>query len=423
MTDETDAADAAIARETAQAAADKARSDAGKAEAEAEKQRIDNAQAKAANALSLAATRLELELKSRNDADAQADRLVTRLTAALPKLSALPVGAVSFSDGAVFRGSELAQLAMDSAAEQLADGFRSAFPAGAPFRALVTSDEDLIASVVAYRELTAAIALLLSSAKTVHDSATDALATDDSRRLIGIDTAVTIATVAASALTEVATLFAADASVQSKDASASATVTRTLAIRALLQFSQGGSTVLDDSARVLETPSDLLVALSSLTSTATTLATDRSELAAVIASLAKATSAEHRSQRTAANGALAAVTAVGDQITAFLASISGTAGGAASALARALTRESIARAAGGVTHVVVVPPADITTDQVVQRSRIRRTRATVSASARVTYLLLKLDDNSILAAGTATGTAVRRAKFRLATMEWGPLAR
>ncbi|MBM6402281.1 hypothetical protein [Phycicoccus sonneratiae] len=433
-----------------QAEADKTRADAEKVRADLEVQKAHAQIATDAAAADLRAKQLAND-KARADLDAaRTDKLIERLTGAVPDLSGLQKNAVTFGDGRALRQNEAVGLAVAAVAQQVASDVAGAVPhdGGAPVPVFVTAETSLVAAVAAYWQVAdeaADLGTRLAAAGA--DAAAllpEAPAGGDRLDTTSfVDPATTVAAVAGAVVTQVASLFEVDTAVTSNVSDVASLSVQTAVLHHLV--TTGHLRVRHHWTRVPDDGSPLRTSIRALVTGDVEAAETDALLGAAIGALGdpqavldrarkdakdpKLTDEERqRAQDVAAQAEqdVATLAALGNARTRLAAVVAkvrafadrvgtASAGAGPSALAAAYAIEPLGRAGTGA-WVLVVGPARAETHQVVVTRRLFSPRLHLSTGVEVDYVLLQGD--TVRRADHATASAAFSAKLKGNAPDW-----
>ncbi|CAL9453900.1 hypothetical protein SUDANB95_02484 [Actinosynnema sp. ALI-1.44] len=316
-------------------------------------------------------------------ADARAARIAAdraerdKWAALVPDLSKVQLGATTASGDQAVRGSALALRALDDAAAKVAEVVAALKPSGP---VLVTADVDLAGGEAAHRAVLGGVQRLTRTAdellKTIQPSMQEAVG------VLGVGALVAQAVPALMQLTS-SKRTVTTAAVPADDLASAACVLGKLMAKNVV--------VRHDDFR-MPTATRVEAALAALDDR-------RAEVAERIDRLGGAQEAER------------------DELKSFLASVD-TFLAAVTAVPAGATRSPWADAClhdalhdGSVDHVVLVKGAAGTTTQLVNDRPIGRDDVSLVADVSITYLVLRLADNRLVAAGAAAGTATMTGKI------------
>ncbi len=444
-----DAAKAFAEAEKTRAEADKQRADTDKvrADIEAEKRLAQNKLDVAAE--DLEGKRIANRLARDQASAAHTDKLIERLTGAVPDLGSVGKSTVSFREGAALRQGESVSLALGTVADEIAGAVAGVMKGRPGNEVFVVTDPGLVAALAAYRQLDGEATLLrqriddaIEEAKEATAAATAPIRTEtrEIAAVLGAEAGIVAAAVAGKAITQLASLFEIDV-----DASTSATdipaSTVHAAVIGRILATDGAPRVRHEWARVPSTASALLATIPRLTELdidATTVgarldaaAKELGDPAGDLATLRKdakenpgenpardqaITKAEQELQRlNRVQRAGTDLTALLEKARAFAERVTKAADdGGPGALARAVSVEPLATAEG--LHVLVLGGAKAETYQTVVKRRVFYPRVQVSTSVEVDYLLI--EGEHVVLAGHATSSAAYAGVIRGRGPRW-----
>ncbi|WP_158296523.1 hypothetical protein [Nocardioides albidus] len=352
---------------------------------------------------------------------ARTDKLIEQLSKAVPDLASVAKSTVSFREGATLRQGEATAVALASAAQQVAGEVAARLLAtrseGEPCDVFVTSDPNVVASLVAYHQIRAEAAILRDRLRTAKEAAEEALeapTSADGAPRLAVEAGIAAAAVVGRAATQVASLFELDVEVATSTVDIPATTVqaavmgRLLEVRPELGIQHQWARLIDADA------SELLRIVGDLTAEDIDATVVDARLDAAVESLADATDLQHRSRLQSARTDLAAVLA---KARAFAVRVSATpSSGGASLLAQAVAVEHLA---SGERRVLVVGGARSEAHQVVVKRRLRTPRLQTGVSVGFDYLLVQ--GQGVIAAGHATAAVAYVARLDGSRAEWRQL--